>query len=190
MPPARGTVVASTTHPAACPAPAPGPSGHLRRCRKTARSRQPRALLPHRLEAIANRSPSSSVSTPAACAAASSPSPCPTTTLGAIPTLAHSAVSAHSQRIDRRLHPHRIVQVARRSRAPEQHIQQRHAPLFPDYCIAPVQDCPHYRLTLIQRLPHTDPLAAVPGVGERHRRRRLWPAALPLPRRGQSVPVP
>ena len=44
----------------------------------------------------ANCVPSSRLNTPAVCAAASSPMLCPITTLGRMPTLAHSAVNAHS----------------------------------------------------------------------------------------------
>ena len=45
--------------------------------------------------AAASRNPSSRSNIPAACAAASAPKRCPTTTLGRIPTLDQSAVSAH-----------------------------------------------------------------------------------------------
>ena len=51
-------------------------------------SRSPRAA--------AKRIPSSRLNTPAACAAAISPTLCPTTTAGRTPTLAQSAVRAHS----------------------------------------------------------------------------------------------
>ena len=44
----------------------------------------------------ANRKPSSSVNAPAACAAAISPAPHPNTTLGRIPTLDQSVVSAQA----------------------------------------------------------------------------------------------
>ena len=46
--------------------------------------------------AAANRIPSSRLNTPAACAAAISPTLWPNTTLGRTPTLAQSAVRAHS----------------------------------------------------------------------------------------------
>ena len=72
---------AAATRSAGAKAAAMAPGG-------VADSRAPRAS--------ANRIPSSSGNTPAACAAAISPTLCPITTSGRIPTLAQSAVSAHS----------------------------------------------------------------------------------------------
>ena len=70
------------------------------------------------------------------------------------------------QRVDRRLLPLRIVQVARGAGPAEHHIQQRGATLLGEQGIAAVEHRTEHRLTRVKCRAHAGPLAGLPGVGE------------------------
>ena len=71
------------------------------------------------------------------------------------------------QRIDGGLGPRRIVQISLRVGPPEHHGQQGTTALFTESLFAAIQHRSNHRFALIEGLPHTDPLAALAGVGKR-----------------------
>ena len=74
------------------------------------------------------------------------------------------------ERVDGRLRPDRVVEVA--SAAPEHHVQKRGAPCCANDFFAAIENRPRHRLALIQVPPHADPLAPLTGEEERHLSRR------------------
>ena len=86
------------------------------------------------------------------------------------------------QRVDRRLLPHRVVEIPGRAGPAEHHVQERGAAAFvAEQCVAAVQHRAEHGLAPIERRAHSHPLAGLPGVGERDLRR--------LPRSG-SIACP
>ena len=71
------------------------------------------------------------------------------------------------QRIDRWLGPRRIVEVSVSIRPAEHHVKQRNAAIFQNHLFAAIQHGTYYRLSLIKRFTHPDPLTALAGVNER-----------------------
>ena len=83
------------------------------------------------------------------------------------------------ERVDRRLLPPRIVQLARSAGPAEHHVEQRGAvPLLRQQRVAAVEDRAHDRLAGVERRAHAGPLAGLAGVGERDPGRRLRPRPL------------
>ena len=73
------------------------------------------------------------------------------------------------QGIDCGLLPLRIVQIAGRGRPSEHHVEQRGAvPFGPKLRVTSVQHRTDYRLGLVERRAHADPLAGLSGVDESH----------------------
>ena len=77
------------------------------------------------------------------------------------------------QRVDRRLLPHRIVEVGRLGAASEHRVQQGPSPLLPKQPVAAVENRPHHRFARVEVLAHADPLARLSREHERHLRRRF-----------------
>ena len=107
-----------------------------------------------------NRRPSSNPNTPAAWAAANSPRLCPMTTLGSTSDAAPQCGQRALQGIDGRLYPGGVAQVALRAFAAEYDIQQRSTSLLQYDLLTPVENGAYRRLTRVQGLAHTHPLAA------------------------------